>query len=183
MAAGYRAYNRKTAALRGREYSQFYVYGNAVRQAEILPGEKPEQHQERLRRTKRTSRQVAKNRHRAMSITPAYAVFLVSAAVCAVLICMLYLGLQSEVVSRSENVTAMQEKLAELTEENTTAYNSAADSVNLETVRQRAMNEMGMVYASEGTVVEYDSPSGEYVKQYNDIPESGVLAKSSDASK
>ena len=28
-----------------------------------------------------------------------------------------------------------------------------------------------------------DSPEGDYVKQYNDIPESGVLAKSSDVLK
>jgi len=55
--------------------------------------------------------------------------------------------------------------------------------VNLETVRDRAMNEMGMVYAAQGTIVEYDSPEGDYVKQYNDIPESGVLAKSSDVLK
>lgn len=182
MAAGYKSYNRRTAALRGREYGQFYVYGNAVRQAEAFPERRPEQKPERVRRVKKASRQVAKNRNRAMSVTPAYAVFLASAAVCAVLICMFYLSLQSEVVSRSENVTAMQQRLAELTEQNTTAYNSAADSVNLETVRQKAMNEMGMVYASEGTVVEYYSPSGEYVKQYSDIPESGILAKSSDAS-
>ena len=128
-------------------------------------------------------RQVVKNRHRAMSISPAYAVFLAAAAVCAVLVCMLYLSLQSEVVSRSENVTAMQEELADLTEANDTAYNAAADSVNLVTVRDRAMNELGMVPESEGAVVEYDSPSEEYVKQYSDIPESGVLAKSSDASK
>ena len=123
-----------------------------------------------------------KNRNRAMSISPAYAVFLAVAAVCAVLICVLYLNLQADVRSRSEHVTAMQEQLADLTEANDTAYNAAADSVNLETVRQKAMNEMGMVYASEGTVVEYDSPAGEYVKQYNDIPESGVLAKSSSIS-
>jgi len=133
--------------------------------------------------TKRTSSRVVKNRNRAMSISPAYAVFLTAAAVCAVLICVLYLNLQSEVVSRSENVTAMQEQLADLTEANNTAYNSAADSVNLETVRDRAMNEMGMVYAAQGTIVEYDSPEGDYVKQYNDIPESGVLAKSSDVLK
>ena len=80
-------------------------------------------------------------------------------------------------------MTAMQEQLADMTEANNTAYNSAADSVNLDTVKERAMNEMGMVYASEGTVVEYESPSGEYVKQYSDIPESGVLAKTSDASR
>ena len=76
----------------------------------------------------------------------------------------------------------MQEQLADLTEANDTLYNSAADSVNLETVRDKAMNEMGMVYASQGTVIEYESPAGDYVKQYSDIPESGVLARSSNAS-
>lgn len=180
MAAGYRTYNQRTTGRRGNDSSQFYVYGNAVRQAEPLPKRVPEAQPEQRRQM---SRQVAKNRHRAKSISPAYAVFLAAAAACAVLVCMVYLSLQSEVVSRSEKVTAMQEQLADLTEANDTAYNAAADSVNLVTVRDRAMNELGMVPEAEGSVVEYDRPSGEYVKQYSDIPESGVLAKSSDASK
>ena len=180
MAAGYRTYNQRTTGRRGNNSSQFYVYGNAVRQAEPLPKRVPEAQPEQRRQM---SRQVAKNRHRAKSISPAYAVFLAAAAVCAVLVCMVYLSLQSEVVSRSEKVASMQEQLADLTEANDTAYNAAADSVNLVTVRDRAMNELGMVPEAEGSVVEYDRPSGEYVKQYSDIPESGVLAKSSDASK
>ena len=180
MAAGYRKYNQRTTGRRGNNSSQFYVYGNAVRQAEPLPKRMTEAQPKQRRQM---SRQVAKNRHRAMSISPAYAVFLAAAAVCAVLVCMVYLSLQSEVVSRSEKVTAMQEQLADLTEANDTAYNAAADSVNLVTVRDRAMNELGMVPETEGAVVEYDRPTGEYVKQYSDIPESGVLAKSSDASK
>ena len=155
------------------------MYGNAVRQAEPIPQRVPKA---RPQQPKRTSSQVVKNRNRAMSTSPAYAVFLAAAAVCAVLICMLYLSLQSDVMSRSEHVTAMQEQLADLTEANDTLYNSAADSVNLETVRDKAMNEMGMVYASQGTVIEYESPAGDYVKQYSDIPESGVLARSSNAS-
>ncbi len=180
MAAGYRIYDQRTTERRRNDYGQFYVYGNVVRQAEPLPKRMPETRPEQRRQM---SRQVAKNRHRAKSISPAYAVFLAAAAVCAVLVCMVYLSLQSEVVSRSENVTAMQEQLADLTEANDTAYNAAADSVNLVTVRDRAMNELGMVPEAEGSVVEYDSPAEEYVKQYSDIPESGVLAKSSDASK
>ena len=180
MAAGYRKYNQRTTGRRGNNSSQFYVYGNAVRQAEPLPKRMTEAQPKQRRQM---SRQVAKNRHRAMSISPAYAVFLAAAAVCAVLVCMVYLSLQSEVVSRSEKVASMQEQLADLTEANDTAYNAAADSVNHVTVRDRAMNELGMVPEAEGSVVEYDRPSGEYVKQYSDIPESGVLAKSSDASK
>ena len=179
MAAGRNARKQRTTQLRGKDYSEFYVYGNAVRQAEPVPQRMPKA---RPQQPKRTSSQVVKNRNRAMSISPAYAVFLAVAAVCAVMICMLYLSLQSDVMRRSEHVTAMQEELADLTEANNTLYNSAADSVNLETVRERAMNEMGMVYAAQGTVIEYESPSGDYVKQYSDIPESGVLARSSDAS-
>ena len=79
-------------------------------------------------------------------------------------------------------VTALQAELADLTEANDTAYNAAADSVNLKEIKDRAMNDMGMVYASEGTVIEYDSPTGSYVKQYSDIPEDGILAQSKDVS-
>lgn len=156
-----------------------YVYGNTVRQAEALPRRTPET---RPVREKRTSRQVRKNRRRALSIDPAYAGFLAVAAICAVLICVCYLRLQSDIVSRSENITALQEQLAELTEENDTAYHAAEDSVNLEEVRNKAVNELGMVYSAQGRVVEYESPTSDYVKQYNDIPEDGILAKSMDMS-
>lgn len=179
MAAGDNTKNRRASQLRGRSYGDFYVYGNAVRQADPVPARTP---QARPQQLKRTSSQVVKNRKRAMSISPAYATFLAAAAVCAVVICMLYLSLQSDVIRRSEHVAAMQEELADLTEANNTLYSSAADSVNLETVRQRAMNEMGMVYAAQGTVIEYSRPSGDYVKQYSSIPESGILARSSDIS-
>ena len=177
MAAGYGTYNYSRAAYRKYDQNSYYVYGNVVRQAQAAPLRRP-QVQERPAKPKRASRQALKNRNRAMTISPAYALFLTVAAVCAVLVCVLYLNMQAGVVSRSENVTALQEELADLTEANTTRYNAAANSVNMETVRDRAMNEMGMVYASQGTVIEYDRPAGDYVKQYSDIPESGVLAKS-----
>lgn len=125
---------------------QLYVYGSAVRQAESQPVRR--HHRSHSSRTRRASRQVMRNRHRAMRISPAYAAFLAVAAICAVLVCVSYLRLQSEVVNRSENITSLQEQLADLTEANNTAYNAATDSVNLETVLERAVNEMGMVYES-----------------------------------
>lgn len=182
MAAGYGTYNYSRAGYRRYDQNSYYVYGNVVRQAQTAPLRRP-QEPERQARPKRASRQVVKNRNRAMSISPAYALFLTAAAICAVFVCVIYLNMQAGVISRSENVTMLQEELADLTEANTTRYNAAANSVNMETVRDRAMNEMGMVYASQGTVIEYDRPAGDYVKQYSDIPESGVLARSSNASR
>lgn len=180
MATGRRTANYRQRGGSGINRGQFYVYGNTVRQAEVLPERVPEKKQNRQNRT---SRQVRRNRNRAMAISPAYAVFLTAAAVCAVMVCVLYLSLQSDVVSRSKNITALQEKLAEMTEANDTAYSAAADSINLETVREKAMNEMGMVYEAEGNVIEYKSPTSDYVRQYSSIPEDGVLAQSRDASK
>lgn len=157
---------------------QEYVYGNTVRKPEVLPKRKIDA---QPRHTRKTSRLVRKNRNRAMSMNPAYAVFLTAAVVCAVLICVAYLKLQSDIVSGSQNVSALQKELADLTEKNDTAYNAAADSVNLEDIRSKAMNDMGMVYASQGHVVEYQSPTSDYVMQYSDIPSDGVLAKSKSA--
>lgn len=107
-----------------------------------------------------------------------YVIFLAVAAVMALIVCVNYVQLQSRITSRSKNITAMQEELAELREENNTKYNAVMDSVNLEEIRDKAQNELGMVYASPEQIVEYDNPATDYVKQYEDIPEDGVLAQS-----
>ena len=164
----YRQQNRVTS-----DREKFYVYGNAVRQAEVQPKRRQEV---RPAKTGKTSSQVMRNRNRAMKISPAYAIFFILAAVCTVAVCVVYIRLQTEVVTRSAHVTSMQEELADLTE-------AAVDSVNLDTVREKAMNEMGMVYESQGNVVEYKSPTSDYVKQYEEIPKDGVLAQSRDVSK
>lgn len=162
-----------------RDYRQMYVYGNAVPQPEVLPRRVREVEPDR---DITTSRQVRKNRRRAKSMDGAYAAFLTGAAVFAVFICVMFLQLQSDIVNRSENVTALQEQLAELTEQNDTAYQAAEDSLNLESVRAKAMNELGMVYAAQGSVVEYENPAEDSVTQYNNIPEDGILAQSRELS-
>ena len=60
--------------------------------------------------------------------------------------------------------------------------NETLDAVNLEEVRDKAINEFGMVYAAQGSVVEYTGPESDSVTQYSDIPKDGVLAKSKDVS-
>lgn len=168
--AFYADYGRKA-----RESGQAYVYGSAVRKPEVLPARAPIGESEHRQKT---SSQVLKNRRRALSINAAYVFFLTAAAITAVVICFLYLSLQSDTVKRSENITALQKELAELTEKNDAAFQAAEDSVDLQEIWDRAVNELGMVYASQGRVVPYENPTNDCVKQYNDIPENGVLAKS-----
>lgn len=152
---------------------QMYVYGNAVPKREAEPKRAPGKNPG----PKKAVRRKARQKKGAAGINPVYMVFLSAAAAVAVVICVGYLCLQADIVNRSERVASLQEELADLNEQNTTAYNAAESSVNLETVWERATGEMGMVYAAEGNLVEYESPEEDSVVQYGDIPTDGILAQ------
>ena len=109
---------------------------------------------------------------------PAYEPQRKTAAILMLVVCVQYVQLRAELTNRSKNITALQEELANLNEANTTKYNAVMDSVNLEEVREKAMDDLGMVYANENQVVEYDNPDGDYIKQYEQIPDEGVVASS-----
>ena len=152
---------------------QSYVYGNVV----TKPVYEPKRQLEEPQRRRSTSRQVRKNRKKALHMSPGYVLFLTAAAVIALVVCINYVQLQARITSSSKNIAAMQEELAELREENNTRYNAVMNTVNLEEVRKKAMK-MGMEYATADQIVGYESPSADYVKQYESIPENGVLAQS-----
>ena len=116
--------------------------------------------------------------NKALHMSAGYVVFLAIAAIAALIVCTGYLKLQSEITSRSRNIASLQEELADLKEDNTTRYNAVLNSVNLEEIREKAINELGMVYASPEQIIKYKSPTSNTVKQYEDIPKSGVLAGS-----
>ena len=143
---------------------QAYMYGNIVTKPEY----EPRRRKSSAKPKKKVSRQVQKNRNRALHMNAAYVIFLAVAATVVLLLCVNYVRLQSELTRRSKHVTALQEELADLKEENTTKYNAVVDSVNLD----------GMTYAAADQIVEYDNPASDYVKQYENIPENGVLAQS-----
>ena len=63
-------------------------------------------------------------------------------------------------------------------EENTTRYNVIMNSLNLEEIREIAINELGMVPAEANQIVKYRCPDGCTVMQYAGIPESGIVASS-----
>ena len=138
---------------------QAYMYGNVVAKPEY----EPKKNRSSVKRRKKVSRQVQKNRNRALHMNAAYVVFLAIAATIVLLLCVNYVRLQSEVTKHSKN---------------TTKYNAVVDSVNLDVIREKAINQLGMTYATPDQIMEYDNPASDYVKQYENIPENGVLAQS-----
>ena len=149
-----------------------YVYGTAVRKEVVQPNQRPAE------QTREVSQRVRQNRNRALHMNRGYVIFLAVAAMIALFSCVQYLQLQSEITSRSEHITELQRELADRREANTTKYNVVMNSMNLEEVRERAMNELGMVYATEDQVVSYKNPANVSVRRYAEIPKSGIVASS-----
>lgn len=146
-----------------------YVYGNTVRK-DVTVIKKTE------KQPKEISQRVRSNRTKALHMSRGYVVFLAIAASVALFACVRYLQLQSEITERSKHITAMQIELEDAKEENTTRYNAIVNSMNLEVIRDKAMNELGMVYAEAGQVIEYQNPANHLITQYANIPESGIVA-------
>ena len=146
-----------------------YIYGNTVRQAEVMPQRQEEPRKEHKK--KKLDRQILKNRRKAMRMNPAYVMFLSIAAVAALVVCVWYLQVRAELTSRTEHITELQQELADAKEENTTRYNVVMD---------RAINDLGMGYATSDQIIEYQNPVNDYVKQYESIPKSGVLGQTAD---
>ena len=88
-----------------------YVYGNTVRQPRVsIDRQTALQPSE----PKRVSKQVHKNRKRALDMNKGYVLFLSVAAIAALFICVRYLQIQSEITNRSEAIAALQSELTEL---------------------------------------------------------------------
>ena len=84
--------------------------------------------------------------------------------------CINYLQKQALNTSYRNQVATQEAKLADLKERNDAAYESALKSVDLETIRNIAINKLGMVYAGEEQVKTCDDKSSDYVRQYSDVP-------------
>lgn len=140
-----------------------YVDGNTVRK--IQPIRQPETS---VRHS--ASRSTRKNRERALQMNLSYVIFLTAAAVVTVMVCINYLKLQAQNTTYQKKVTAMSTQLSELKLENDNEYNRIVSSVDLQHVKNVAMNELGMTYASEDQIVTYDGKESDYVKQYQEIP-------------
>ena len=142
-----------------------YVDGAAVRR--LRTGDQPErQRRQEERFSVHTARRVKAKERMGLG----YGMFLAVALGVAMWVCVGYLKLQADNTARAKNIAALETQLSTLKDENDDEYNRVTTSVELEKIRDIAINELGMVYANEDQVVLYDNEGSDYVKQYADIP-------------
>lgn len=140
------------------------IEGNTVRK--IRQQERPDRERQRARRVHRQAETKS-----VQYVNVLYTIFLAAAACMVLWSCVRYLQLQAETTSRVKNIAALETQLEDLRKENDDNYTRIMTSVDLDYIKDVAINELGMVYAQEDQVVLYDGGTRDYVRQNGEIPQ------------
>ena len=163
MASGNKivAMNRRSRTYTGKHTAvHASVEGNTVRV--LSPAAEPK---------REVSEAASRNRARAMQMNVGYVIFLTAMAVATVWVCVRFLKLQSQYTQLQKTSTSLTTTLNSLRLENDTQYERIMSSVNLEDVKQYAIDYLGMAYGEEDQVQYYEGNNGDYVRQYQEIPQ------------
>ena len=152
----------------------YYVNGSTVRQLEAQPVRR-----ERIDRTKIQEEQKKKrrrnaarrNRERALHMSRGYVAFL---SLCVAVVAFAAVALvqtQSQVTQRMEHIAALESQITDLKADNDARYKEIITSVDLDYIKDVAINELGMQYATEDQIIYYSVENDNFMDQYSDIPE------------
>jgi cell division protein FtsL len=175
MARGKR--NNRQIKMQRINYQQEYMYGSAAPLPDYQPQEVPRKEKIKSKPPKgRLNPQIKRNRRRAQNVSTGYSIYLLAVSVIVVAICIFYLQLQSGNIRRANDVNNLRTQLTEITEQNNTAYQSISRSIDIDYIRIRAIEELGMISVTPEMVIEYQNPSSSYVILHHEIPITGIVA-------
>lgn len=158
--------NRKGYQYRNSRTS--YIEGNTVRKLNAVPDIRRE---EQLQEIPSRRRQVH-HQPRALQGISFASLLVLSVAIAATLyVCVTYLKLQSQVHQMDKTILSMEENIQTLSNENDAAFEQLDKPIDLGYVYKIAVEELGMVYPNNNTVISYKSAEDNYVRQFKDIPD------------
>ena len=152
----------------------YYVNGSTVRQLEAQPVRR-----ERIDRTKiqeeqkkKRRRNAAKrNRERALHMSRGYVAFLTLCVGVVAFAAVALVQIQSQVTQRMEHIAALESQITDLKADNDARYKEIVTAVDLDYIKDVAMNQLGMQYATEDQIIYYSVENNNFMDQYSDIPE------------
>lgn len=119
----------------------------------------------------RRERAVRRNQMRALSLSRGYVTFLTIAGIITAGMSVTYVKLQSDMTAHMKSIAKLESQLADVTTDNAAAEKRLSTAGDLRYIKEVAINQFGMGYASEGQVVYYSVDNSDYMNQYADIPD------------
>ena len=143
-------------------YERYIFDGNAARKLQAIPQEIPER--------RNVSRATSRNRAKAKRMSRGYVLFLAVISIAALFMCVRYLKLKSDLTTLTKEIAVTESQLSELKADNDALYNSVLASVDLENIKNVAMERLGMKYPDEDQIYKFDTAGNSYVRQYRNVP-------------
>ena len=103
----------------------------------------------------------------AMSLQTVAGMLVIIAVMTVVLI--YYIKLQADVTRTSQEIAVLEQQLTQIKAENDASYNEINDSISLEEVRKRAIQDLGMKYADRDQVIIYTGTEKDSVHQVSSL--------------
>jgi cell division protein FtsL len=123
-------------------------------------------------RRKKSRRDAARrNRERAMYMSPARVLFLSACVALSVIAAVSLVQIQAQTTQRMKHIANLESQLTNLRADNDAKYKEIVTSVDLNHIKDVAINELGMTYASEEQIVYFSIENENFMDQYGDIPE------------
>lgn len=158
----------------GNAAGDYYIDGNTVRRIDTAPDYRRERRErierERKEEERKKRRRARRTQENAMRVSKSYVAFLTMAVVVFGAVSGMYIAVQSDITARMGAISALESQIADLKADNDEAYKRIRTAVDLEQVRDAAMNQMGMSYAKESQIIYYTVGEDDYMTQYGEIP-------------
>lgn len=151
-------------ATQNRAYSnrQMYIQNNLATKEDLI--------REMNKPYKPVDARVARNRARAKKMSPGYVLFLAGAMVVLCMMLASYLNMKAELTVSTKRVASLEQQLNNLKLANDEELERIEGSINLEEIKQIAVEELGMSYAKAGQVVTISDEGSDYVRQLKELP-------------
>ena len=147
----------------------YYVDGNTVRRMEAVPDYRRERREREEREREEQLRR--RNQERQLRMSKRYVVFLTMAVTVFGVFAGTYIKIQSDMTARMNTISSLESQIADLKADNDEAYKRIRMSVDLDSVREKTLNELGMSYAKESQIIYYTVDNDDFMNQYSEIPQ------------
>ena len=114
--------------------------------------------------------QLERNRSRATSTGKVYVVFLALISLATVFMCVYYLRLKATITAQVSMNEQLESRLHTLRSENDALYENVNNEVDWNYIKDVAIGELGMKYATEDQIVWYNTDDSSYIRQYVEVP-------------
>ena len=156
---------------------RYYTEGNTVRKVEAVPSERDYREERRRREAreqeeeqKRKKRIARQTQEKALRESRRYVMFLTMGVLIFGLFAGIYITIQSDITARMKTISKLESQISDLKAENDEAYKRISTAVDLEAIKDTAINELGMFYATSDQIIYYTVDNDDYMNQYIEIP-------------